>query len=177
MKTLYRKLCNLRNKKLCNNFLTPFTRKRDCPKVYLQISNYLKTYFVQYWIGIIMIFTWRCHATCKKITKQSRFLSYVTYKSQNNKDISKQVSSWKSNCIILRWARRLLRVNIVIMLYVLVMSCTRFRVNPHSINLNFRFPTCFEQGVPWHSGNYRVWIHSESRTWHDKNIQSNVPNR
>ena len=22
----------------------------------------------------------------------------------------------------------------------------------------------------WHSGNYRVWIHSETRTWHDKNI-------
>ena len=30
---------------------------------------------------------------------------------------------------------------------------------------------CFEQRVPWHSGNYRVWIHSETRTWHDKNIQ------
>ena len=23
-----------------------------------------------------------------------------------------------------------------------------------------------------HSGNYRVWIHSEMRTWHDKNIES-----
>ena len=30
---------------------------------------------------------------------------------------------------------------------------------------------CFKQGVPWHSGHYRVWIHSEMRTWHDKNIQ------
>ena len=39
-------------------------------------------------------------------------------------------------------------------------------------HLNFRFHVCFEQGVPWHSGNYRVWIHSETRTWHDKNIQS-----
>ena len=38
-------------------------------------------------------------------------------------------------------------------------------------HLNFRFHACFEQGVPWHSGNYRVWIHSETRTWHDKNIQ------
>ena len=36
----------------------------------------------------------------------------------------------------------------------------------------FRFRACFEQGVPWHSGNYRVWIHPEMRTWHDKNIQS-----
>ena len=26
-------------------------------------------------------------------------------------------------------------------------------------HLNFRFHACFEQGVPWHSGNYRVWIH------------------
>ena len=38
-------------------------------------------------------------------------------------------------------------------------------------HLNFRFRVCFEQVVPWHSGNYRVWIHSETGTWHDKNIQ------
>ena len=38
-------------------------------------------------------------------------------------------------------------------------------------HLNFRFCTCFKQGVPWHSGNYRVWIHSETCTWHDKNTQ------
>ena len=30
---------------------------------------------------------------------------------------------------------------------------------------------CFEQGIAWHSGNYRVRIHSEMPTWHDKNIQ------
>ena len=40
-------------------------------------------------------------------------------------------------------------------------------------HLNFRFCACFEQGVPWHSGNYREWIHSETRMWHDKNIQYN----
>ena len=42
-------------------------------------------------------------------------------------------------------------------------------------HLNFRFCACFEQGVPWHSGNYRVWIVDplwNGRTWHDKNIQS-----
>ena len=27
-------------------------------------------------------------------------------------------------------------------------------------HLNFRYHTCLEQGVPWHSGNYRVWVHS-----------------
>ena len=35
-------------------------------------------------------------------------------------------------------------------------------------HLNFRYRTCFEQGVPWHSGNYRVWIRSETCMWHDK---------
>ena len=41
--------------------------------------------------------------------------------------------------------------------------------------LNFRFHTCFKQGVLWNSDYYRVWIHSETCTWHDKNIQSNTP--
>ena len=40
-----------------------------------------------------------------------------------------------------------------------------------------RFHPCFEQGLPWHWRNYRVWIHSETRIWHDKNIQSNAPDR
>ena len=35
-------------------------------------------------------------------------------------------------------------------------------------HLNFRFRDCLEQGLPWHSGNYRVWVLSETRTWHDK---------
>ena len=39
-------------------------------------------------------------------------------------------------------------------------------------HLNINFHTCFDQGVPWHSGNYRVWIHSERRTCHDENIKS-----
>ena len=39
-------------------------------------------------------------------------------------------------------------------------------------HLNFRFRACFEKGVPLYSGNCRVWIHPETRTWHDKNIQS-----
>ena len=39
-------------------------------------------------------------------------------------------------------------------------------------HLNFRFHSCFEQGVCWHSGDSRVLILSETRTWHDKNIQT-----
>ena len=40
-----------------------------------------------------------------------------------------------------------------------------------------RFRACFEQEVPWHPGNYWVWIRSERRTWHDKNIESNASYR
>ena len=40
--------------------------------------------------------------------------------------------------------------------------------------LNFRFCGCFEEGVPSHSANYRVWFHSETRTWREKNMQSNA---
>ena len=39
-------------------------------------------------------------------------------------------------------------------------------------DLNFRYGACFEQGVPWHSGNYRVQNHSEICMWQDNNIQS-----
>ena len=44
-------------------------------------------------------------------------------------------------------------------------------------HLNFRFRTSFEQGVPWNSGNSRVWIHSKARTWSDENLQPNAPHR
>ena len=33
-------------------------------------------------------------------------------------------------------------------------------------HLNFRYCACFQQKVPWHSGNYRVWIYYETRTSH-----------
>ena len=39
-------------------------------------------------------------------------------------------------------------------------------------HLSLTYGACFEQGVPEHSGKYRVWIDSKTRTWHDKNIQS-----
>ena len=44
-------------------------------------------------------------------------------------------------------------------------------------HLNFRSGVCLEQGGPRRWGNYRLCIHSETRTWHDKNIQSNAPCR
>ena len=39
-------------------------------------------------------------------------------------------------------------------------------------HLDFRYRVCFEHGVRWHSGNYKVWIYFETRTWHDKHIQA-----
>ena len=38
-------------------------------------------------------------------------------------------------------------------------------------HLNFRYCVGFEEGLLWHSLYYRKWIHSQMRTWHDKNIQ------
>ena len=43
-------------------------------------------------------------------------------------------------------------------------------------HLNVRLCGYFEQGVPRHSGKYRLRIHSETSTWHDKNIQSTGKN-
>ena len=39
-------------------------------------------------------------------------------------------------------------------------------------HLKFRYHACFEQRVRWHSGNYRMQIHSLTCRRHDKNIQS-----
>ena len=60
-------------------------------------------------------------------------------------------------------------------MFVYKLSCCGFDFR--CSHLNLRYCTCFEQGVPWHLGNNRVWIHSETRTWDDKNIQSNASYR
>ena len=41
----------------------------------------------------------------------------------------------------------------------------------YGIHLNYRYCACFKEAILWHSGNYRVYIHSEMHTWHDNNIQ------
>ena len=56
--------------------------------------------------------------------------------------------------------------------WVFVYELSGFGFESSCSHLNFRFHACSEQGVPWHSGNYRFWIHSETRSWHDKKIQS-----
>ena len=44
-------------------------------------------------------------------------------------------------------------------------------------HITLKFYTCFEHGVLWHSGNYSLWILSETPRWHRKIIQSNEPYR
>ena len=56
--------------------------------------------------------------------------------------------------------------------WVLVYELSGSRFESSCSHLNFRLRACFEQGVLWYLGNYRVWIHSEASKWHDKNIQS-----
>ena len=41
-------------------------------------------------------------------------------------------------------------------------------------HVNFRSYARFEQRLPWHWSNYRMWIHPETRRWHDNKIQSNA---
>ena len=47
----------------------------------------------------------------------------------------------------------------------------RFKFESCCCDLNFRYRTCFEHGVPWQSGNYGVQIHSKTHVCHDNNIQ------
>ena len=37
--------------------------------------------------------------------------------------------------------------------------------------LKLQISCLFREGIPWHSWNYRVYIHFGMRTWHDNNIQ------
>ena len=56
-------------------------------------------------------------------------------------------------------------------------DCNGTRTHNHLVRKRKQGVRSKQQGVPWHSGNYRVWIHSETHTWHDKSIQSNAPYR
>ena len=71
---------------------------------------------------------------------------------------------WRlSDCNWTRTQNHLVRKRTLNHLAKLESSCSQ---------LTLIFRACFEQEVAWYSGNYRVWIHSERRTWHEKNIQS-----
>ena len=46
-----------------------------------------------------------------------------------------------------------------------------YRIDSRWSYLSFKYHNCFEQGTPWHSGNYRKYIHSKTRMWYDGNTQ------
>ena len=85
----------------------------------------------------------------------------------NNRDIGKLSDcnvTWAHNDLVHKWTLNTW--------FVYKLSGCGFE--SRCSHLIFRYVAGFEQGVPWHSGNCRVWIHAEMRTWHDKNIQSNL---
>ena len=58
--------------------------------------------------------------------------------------------------------------------FIYKLGCCVF--DPRCSHLHLRYGAYFQQGIPWHSGKYRVWIYSETRTW-GENIQSNASYR
>ena len=52
--------------------------------------------------------------------------------------------------------------------WVFVQELSGSGFESRSSHFTFRFRACFEQGVPWHSGKYRVCIQYETRTWYAK---------
>ena len=55
--------------------------------------------------------------------------------------------------------------------WVFVYELSGFGFESCCCYLNFRHRTCFKHIISWHSGNYRVRIHSGTRVWYDNNIQ------
>ena len=55
--------------------------------------------------------------------------------------------------------------------WVFVHKLSSCEFEPHCSHLNFGARACFAQGIPWNSGNCRMWIPSEVRAWDDRNLQ------
>ena len=81
------------------------------------------------------------------------------------------------DCIFLSWHVRSYHVIWSVWLngWVFVYKLSGCGFESRCSHFNLGYFACLEQGVPWHSGNYRVRIHLETHTWHNKNIQSNAP--
>ena len=57
-------------------------------------------------------------------------------------------------------------------LQIIIYDCNWTRTHNHLVHIRTlnhlaKLAKCFKQGVPRHSGNYRVWILSETRTLHE----------
>ena len=56
--------------------------------------------------------------------------------------------------------------------WMYVSGISSFEFESSCCYLIFTFFACFKQDASWYSGNYRVWTHSETCTWNEKNIKS-----
>ena len=114
---------------------------------------------------------WNIHALCEKeiLTLPASGISesWIKIKINLNFYFHTSLYSQHSSVIWPVWQNR----------WVFVYELSDCGFESSCSHVNFRFRACFEQGVPWHSGSYRVWINSEMRTWHDKNIQSSASYR
>ena len=114
-----------------------------------------------------------CYLICLEV-KIVLYLHFL-YTKDDRLWQSKKKHDWWNNCFSdCNWTRThnhlVHKLALNGWMFVYELSGCGFESN--CSHLNIRFCVCFEQGVLWHSGKYIVWIHSEMRTWHDKNIQS-----
>ena len=94
-----------------------------------------------------------CGFTLKRVRDMARTYSQMHHADAYSEHSSNICSVWQNHLV-----------------FVYQLSGSGFESS--CSHLKFRFRACFEKEVPWHSGSYRVWIHFEMRTWHDKTIQS-----
>ena len=99
-----------------------------------------------------------CWFSLKRVCDMIRTCSQIYYTDKQSQQSSIILSVWLNN-------------------WVCVYELSGCGLDSRYSHLNFSNRTCFEEGVPWHSGRYRVWVRSKTRMWHDKNMQSNVPYR
>ena len=55
--------------------------------------------------------------------------------------------------------------------WVLVCQLDGCGLKSRCSHLNVRYCACFKQGVPWHSGNFRMQNRFKTSMWHGKNAQ------
>ena len=101
--------------------------------------------------GIHTLYLPKCQGTLKCVRDMTR-----TYSQLHRADKYSQHSS-------INWS--------VWSVWVFAYELSGFGFEFRCSHLHFRYRACLQQGVPWHSGKYRVWIHSEMRTWNDKDMQ------
>ena len=98
--------------------------------------------------------TIECVLTLNRVCDMIRTYSQMTWGDKYSQHSSKTWRVWLNGCAF-------------------VYELSGFGFESSCSHLYFWSCSCFEQRLPWHSCDNEKWTHSESRTWHDKNIQSN----